>query len=282
MGPHFIFLQRSLHLIPKIVSVNSCEVAVGTVVRCCYNTDMELPIVEVQWLGQIAYQTAWDLQQRLVAEMSSADADMPHRLLLLEHPPTYTLGRRGKLDNLLFSDEQLSAEHISVFRVDRGGDITYHGPGQLVGYPILNLKRLYKTQTPDYHVYLRNLEQVIIDTLAQYGLDGWRYPGYTGVWVHAQGDESAEAVKIAAIGVKVSGQGITSHGFALNVNPNLAHFAGIIPCGIADHGVTSMAQLLPQPPSVAQLVLSVADAFSNVFQLETRVLSTYNQLETAR
>lgn len=243
---------------------------------------MKTPLVEVHWLGCVGYQTAWDLQKRYVAEMSSAESDAPHRLLLLEHPPTYTLGRRGKLDNLLFSDERLSAENISVFHVDRGGDITYHGPGQLVGYPILNLKRLQNTPTPDFHAYLRKLEQVIIDTLALYGIDGWRYPGYTGVWVHAGEEESAEAVKIAAIGVKVSALGVTSHGFALNVNPNLEHFTGIVPCGIADHGVTSMAQLLTQAPTVAELVLPVTSAFSNVFQVESRQLSPYNELEIVR
>jgi lipoate-protein ligase B len=240
---------------------------------------MKTPVVAVEWLGRVDYQTAWDLQKRYVAELSSADS-APHRLLLLEHPPTYTLGRRGKLENLLFDDAQLSAEGITVYHVDRGGDITYHGPGQLVGYPILNLKRLYNTASPDLHAYLRRLEQVLIDTLAVYDIVSWRFPGYTGVWVGAVDQESAEAVKIAAIGVKVSGQGITSHGFALNVNPNLDHFSGIIPCGIEDHGVTSMAHLLPDAPTVASLVDDVSNAFSNVFQVEARLVSPYNHPST--
>jgi lipoate-protein ligase B len=232
--------------------------------------------VVVEWLGRVDYQTAWDMQRQLVAEASVPATDAPHRLLLLEHPPTYTLGRRGKLDNLLLTEDELSAENISVFHVDRGGDITYHGPGQLVGYPILNLRKLHNSETPDLHRYLRDLEQTIIDTLAQFGIEGWRFPGYTGVWVRESAEKDTDPSKIAAIGVKVSGSGITSHGFALNVAPNHDHFNGIIPCGIVDHGVASMVRMLPDVPPVDSLIAPIAAAFSNVFQLEADLIPTYN------
>lgn len=229
-------------------------------------------LITVDWAGTVAYDVAWERQKALVEAVRRDSAEST--LLLLEHPPTYTFGRRGKLDNLLYDAADLAREGITVHWVDRGGDVTYHGPGQLVGYPIVDLRRLQKRDTPDVHRYLRDLEQTLIDALAGFGVAARRFPGYTGVWV--DGAHDGEPAKIAAIGVKVSGDGITSHGFALNIDPNLAHFAGIIPCGITDHGVTSLAQVTGRPVSVTDVVPHVAAAFAAVFAVETTLVSTYN------
>lgn len=234
--------------------------------RVCYNRLM----IQVKWIGRIPYAQAWDTQKELVAEMRAQGGD--DQLLLLEHDPVYTLGRSGQEANLLLDEAARRQAGIALYWVDRGGDITYHGPGQLVGYPILNIKRLHRAQglsRPDLHLYLRQLEDVIIGTLAEFDITGRRYPGYTGVWV----DTPAGPRKIAAIGVKVNAGGITSHGFALNVDPDLSHFAGIIPCGIQEHGVTSMAQLLPRPVTITSVLMPLIDAFTGVFPVETRFVS---------
>ncbi len=223
--------------------------------------------VEVQWLGLTEYEEAWNLQKELVA--AGGNGAHQDRILLLEHPPVYTLGRSGREENLLLDDEGRRREGISVHWVDRGGDITYHGPGQLVGYPILDLKRLYRARgfhRPDLHLYLREIEETLITTLADFDIQGRRYEGYTGVWVDGDGG----LLKIAAIGVKVSSRGISSHGFALNVDPNLNHFEGIIPCGIHEHGVTSIAQLLRQPVPVTDVIAPLIDAFSDAFHVDAR------------
>lgn len=182
-------------------------------------------------LGRMPYKDAWDLQRQVGESVLSGN--LPDTVLLVEHPPVYTVGRsaHGSLDNLLWDDAQRQAEGIELYMVDRGGDITYHGPGQLVGYPILDLNRHGR----DLHQYLRRLEESIIAVLSEFDITAERMPPHTGVWV---GNE-----KVAAIGVKAS-QWITQHGFALNVNPRLEHFSGIVPCGINDKGVTSMARLL--------------------------------------
>lgn len=225
-----------------------------------------LPPVEVSWLGCMPYDEAWALQQRLA--VARADGRSPDRLLLLEHPPVYTLGRSARLENLLLDDDARAAEGIALHHVDRGGDITYHGPGQLVGYPILDLRASAAAQGrayPDLHAYLRDLEETLIVALAGLGIAARRFPGYTGVWV----DERGAPEKIAAIGVKVSSRGISSHGFALNVAPNLAHFAGIVPCGIAEHGVTSIAALRGEAPALPDLVPHVSEAFARQFNRRT-------------
>lgn len=222
--------------------------------------------IDAKWLGQIEYDAAWDLQKEMVAARV-AEPELIDEFLLLEHPPTYTLGRSGKLDHLLLSEEEWEAQGFTVRWVDRGGDITYHGPGQLVGYPILNLKRLFQLQgfdRPDLHRYLRNLEEVIIQTLATFDIVAWRYDGYTGVWV----DRPEGPRKIAAIGVRVNAKGISSHGFALNVNPEMSHFGNIIPCGISEHGVVSMAEILERPLTMADLLPVVTDAFAQVFEVD--------------
>ena len=221
--------------------------------------------IDVAWLGQVDYLAAWEQQKMLAAERI-ADPEVRGKLLLLEHSPTYTLGRNGRLQNLLLSEDELNERNIAFFHVDRGGDITYHGPGQLVGYPILSLKRVY--DQPGLGMvqrYVTDLEEVLIQTLDQFGILARRFTGNRGVWV-----ETANGLaKIAAIGVRIQRGGITSHGFALNVNPDLAYFDNIIPCGIQDHGVVSMAQLLPTTVTIADVLPHLISAFSTVFQVKT-------------
>jgi lipoyl(octanoyl) transferase len=205
--------------------------------------------LKVARLGVVAYRAAWELQRRLVAQQQTEAGD--DVLLLLEHPRVYTLGRRAERSNVLLDDAELGRRGIEVVPVDRGGDVTYHGPGQLVGYPILRL-----VGTRVVVDYVRALEEVLVRALAVFGVTGERSPGYTGVWV---GDE-----KVAAIGVRVASGGITSHGFALNVTSDLADFAGIVPCGIADRGVCSLASLgvATSVDTVAEVVeQAVAEVF---------------------
>lgn len=226
--------------------------------------------VLARWLGRVDYDQAWEMQREIVATASQSPYE--DQLLLLEHAPVFTLGRRGDEQNLLANEATLRGEGITVRRVDRGGDITYHGPGQLVGYPLLDLKRLHKRRgytRPDLHLYLREIEEMLIETLRMFEIEARRFDGYTGVWVDT--DEGLQ--KIAAIGIKVSSRGISSHGFALNVMPNLAHFDHIIPCGIQDHGVTSMARLLARTVTVHQVIDPLVDAFSRVFDVDVRFVS---------
>jgi lipoate-protein ligase B len=203
----------------------------------------------VQRLGLVEYQQAWAEQQRL---MQACREDGRGRLLLLEHPPTYSFGARGRTEHLLVPEEALAKLGASVHRSDRGGDVTFHGPGQLVGYPILDLERW--RQGPLW--YVRSLEAMLIETLSTFGITARRSPGRPGVWV-------GEA-KIAAIGVHVS-RGITSHGFALNVDPDLRFFSHIVPCGLPDAAVTSMAQELGRAPGMEAVTDAVVGAFARVF-----------------
>jgi len=193
------------------------------------------------WLGRIAYAPAFDLQQRLAAQR--ATGEIGDTLLLLEHEPVYTLGRRATDAEVLLDPAELAARGIAVERTDRGGRVTYHGPGQLVGYPIIDLG-----PNGDLVGYVRALERALIATVASYGIEAGTVEGLTGVWVRDS--------KIAAIGVHVS-RGITTHGFALNVSADLDAFNGIVPCGIVDRGVTSIAELTGSAPSVED-VASVA------------------------
>ena len=190
---------------------------------------MSRPLVAT-WLGRVGYVDGWWLQEGVAAR---ARAGGPDRLLLLEHDPVYTIGRRGTAANLTASPDELRAHGATAYRVDRGGDITYHGPGQLVGYPVIALG-----ETPDLVGYVRALEDALIDTLASYGIAGRRIDRKTGVWVELPNGVPA---KIAAIGVRVS-RGITTHGFALNVSTDLGAFARMIPCGFA-HEVASLERL---------------------------------------
>lgn len=207
----------------------------------------------VRHLGRMDYAAAWDEQRRMVAERSAGRA--PDTLLLVEHPPTITLGNRADAADILASAAELQRRGVSVVRTDRGGDVTYHAPGQLVGYPILKLSQ----HGGDIGRYMRNLETVIINTIAAYGLDGHAVPGLTGVWVREG------AAKICAIGVKLSAGGVTSHGFALNVNPDLTGFDLIVPCGITDRGVTSLAAERGTAPPMDAIAALIIRQFGTVF-----------------
>ncbi len=203
-------------------------------------------------LGSISYREAWAYQEQLLRELVDrklanrrrqeeglSAEPQTHYLLFCEHPPVYTLGKSGSMDNLLLDERALAAQGFEFFRINRGGDITYHGPGQIVGYPIFDLDCFFT----DVHRYVRFLEEAVILTLAEYGISGGREQGYTGVWLQAGGGLPKR--KICAIGVHLS-RWVTMHGFAFNVNTNLAHFQNIVPCGIADvdKGVTSMQREL--------------------------------------
>ncbi|SFQ33060.1 lipoyl(octanoyl) transferase LipB [Hymenobacter arizonensis] len=216
--------------------------------------------LHVQRLGLVDYVPTWQLQEALMeatlaiksqnrqAETSGAAlASTPNHLLLCEHPHTYTLGKSGKPEHLLLDDAALATHHASFHRINRGGDITYHGPGQLVGYPILDLDNF----RPDIHWYLRVLEEAVIRTLAEYGLRAGRIAGLTGVWLDWEAG-APNPRKICALGVKCS-RWVTLHGFALNVNPDLSYFGHIVPCGITDKAVTSLAQELGQAVSVPEV-----------------------------
>ena len=213
---------------------------------------MEKPVCQVKVQGLVPYEAAWQ-EQRYLVEQRKKHPQLPDILLLLEHPPLYTLGTASSLDFLKFD---LENPPYPIHRIERGGEVTHHCPGQLVGYPILNLRR-YKT---DLHWYLRQLEAVIIRLLKGYNLTGERIPGLTGVWV--------EGYKVAAIGIKVS-QWITMHGFSLNVCPDLVGFAAIVPCGISDRPVGTLQQFLPQI-TMQEAYQDIQTAFSEVFEVELR------------
>jgi lipoyl(octanoyl) transferase len=202
------------------------------------------------WLGRIGYRRALDLQMRICASRKLGRE--PDVLLLLEHPPTITLGRNGRWHNLLVTDETLVARGVERFESDRGGDITFHGPGQIVGYPILRLEASER----DVHRYMRNLEGCLIRTLQAFGIESGRDSRYTGVWT-SQG-------KVAAMGIHIS-RWITRHGFALNVNTDLSYYDLIVPCGIAGKQVTSMERLLARPVSLEEVAGKVAVEFASVF-----------------
>ncbi len=221
-------------------------------------------------VGRAAYAPTWALQQRIQdrlieAKRSDPPEAVPHVLLLVEHPPVYTLGKSGDADNLLLSEDELNARGASFFHIDRGGDITFHGPGQLVGYPILDLDRFFT----DLGRYLRTLEEVIVRTCAGYGLDATRVDGRTGTWIgpDARGLER----KICAMGVRCS-RWVTMHGFAFNVNTDLDYFDYIVPCGIADRGVTSLAHELDRPVDTGEARSRVLRHFADLFGADLDVL----------
>jgi lipoyl(octanoyl) transferase len=235
------------------------------------------PPCDVFDLGCIQYDNAWALQDRLAAEI--ARGERPPTLLLLEHPHIYTFGRRGQEQNLLLNESQLMERGLSIRWVDRGGDVTYHGPGQLVGYPLIPLGRVdQNARLPevDYTGYLRRLEKMLIVALAGLGLAGGQIPGLTGVWIQpdiysrcprCRPEDRQKPTKIAAIGVKVDANGISRHGFALNVDPDMSYFDGIIPCGL-NEPVVSLAELLNPVPSMEDIKRAVTKAFGDVFGYE--------------
>ena len=208
--------------------------------------------LEVRRLGVISYADGLELQKQLVEQRKRGE--IPDQLLLLEHPPVITLGVKTRNDrsHVVATEETLTQEGVEVFETGRGGDVTYHGPGQLVGYPIIDLK----PDRQDVHRYVRDLEEVMILTAAAFGVAAGRVEGLTGAWV---GDE-----KLAAIGVRIA-RWVTSHGFAFNVNTALQHFGLIVPCGITDKGVTSLEKLLGRTVKMAEVEDAAERAFRQVF-----------------
>ena len=247
-----------------------------------YTICMLNPSCIVKKLGCLDYQAAWDLQNELAQEIGAGRR--PPTLLLLEHPHTYSFGRRGQAENLLWDAAELTRRGVGVHWVDRGGDVTYHGPGQLVGYPLLPLGTVVnapgsdspRLPQPDYVAYLRKLEQVLIDTLAALDLPAQRVEGLTGVWTpdpEAVAHPNLELppahqglAKIAAIGVKVDARGVSRHGFALNVAPQMEMWGGIIGCGLQGYPVTSLERLLPgHTPTLSEVMNILVPCFGNIF-----------------
>jgi len=209
-------------------------------------------LLEVRRLGVVSYSQGLELQKQLVEQRKRGE--IADQLLLLEHPPVITLGVKSRNDrsHVIASDDALEAESVEVFETGRGGDVTYHGPGQLVGYPIIDLK----PDRCDVHRYVRDLEEVMIQAAGTFGVTAGRIPGLTGAWVGTE--------KLAAIGVRIA-RWVTSHGFAFNVNTRLEHFDFIVPCGITDKGVTSLQKILGRPVEMAEVESAVVSAFRDVF-----------------
>ena len=210
-------------------------------------------------LDTLPYEEAFALQKKLVALRSQGT--ICDTLILLEHPPVFTVARKATLKNILASQDELQNKGISLCETNRGGDITYHGPGQIVGYPIMNLKDHGK----DLHKYIRNIEEIIINLLIDYGISAHRDKTNPGVWI---GDE-----KIAAIGIAVKSSWTTMHGFAFNVNPDLDHYSLIVPCGISNKGVTSLRKLLDRPIIMEEVREKLIHHYAEVFNLNTRKIS---------
>ncbi|SEG23417.1 lipoyl(octanoyl) transferase LipB [Algoriphagus boritolerans] len=228
--------------------------------------------VKFRDLGRMDYQEAWDFQEAIFAETvalkiknrslpPTEQAATPNHLLFVEHPHVYTLGKSGKPENLLLDESGLEKHEASYYKINRGGDITYHGPGQLVGYPILDLDNFFT----DIHKYLRLLEEAIILTLADYGIPTGRIDGLTGVWLDH--DKQINPRKICAMGVK-SSRWVTMHGFAFNLNVDLSYFAHIIPCGIDDKAVTSLHLELGRPIDEAEAKERVKGHLRDLFEME--------------
>ena len=229
---------------------------------------MESQNVRLEDLGSIEYGAAWRYQERLLAEnieikMAARNhpdsaAQTRHHLLLCEHPPVYTLGKSGKMEHVLIGEEERGRRGVSFYHTNRGGDITFHGPGQIVGYPILDLERF----TPDIGRYLRGLEEAVIRTLAEYGIRGDRSPGETGVWIDPE--TKGMERKICAMGVRCS-RWVTMHGLALNVNTDLSYFGHIVPCGIQGKQVTSLQRELGTEQDMEAVKRHLLRHFAEVF-----------------
>jgi lipoyl(octanoyl) transferase len=216
---------------------------------------------------QHSYAEVWELQthlqQKLITAKRSGELGHPGYLLLCEHAPVYTIGKSGKVEHLLLSESQIERSEFEFFKINRGGDITYHGPGQITGYPIMDLDQYYH----DLHRYVRELEEVIIRTLARWGIQGKRVEGYTGVWLASENRQEGEHLrKICAIGVHMS-RWVSMHGFALNVNTNLDHFENIIPCGIKESNmeVTSMEHELGRSMNLEEVRNEICEQMEHVF-----------------
>ena len=220
--------------------------------------------------GLIDYKLCWDLQEthfKSITDQKIANRDLPleeqiptqSHLIFCEHPHVFTLGKSGDEEHLLANDSQLKELNATYYKINRGGDITYHGPGQLVGYPILDLDNFFT----DIHRYLRVLEEIIILTIAEYGLKGDRYPGYTGVWLDPS--DPVKARKICAMGVR-SSRWVTMHGWALNVNSDLSYFSKIVPCGITDKAVTSISKELGRDVDMEEVKEKLKKHFAAQFE----------------
>lgn len=228
--------------------------------------------VEFRDLGKMDYQEAWDYQEDLFAKTialkiqnrnlpAEEQTPTPNYLLFVEHPHVYTLGKSGKEENLLLDEKGLEDHHATYYKINRGGDITYHGPGQLVGYPLLDLDNFFT----DIHKYLRFLEEAIILTLADYGIEAGRIDGLTGVWLDHVDQKNPR--KICAMGVK-SSRWVTMHGFAFNVNADLSYFGNIIPCGIDDKAVTSLEKELGKKIDLNEVKEKVKKHLADLFEME--------------
>lgn len=232
---------------------------------------MNTPIVKYRDLGPMDYKACWDYQEELfkgIVDQKIFNRNHPeaakiteNHLLFVEHPPVFTLGKSGVEENLLADETTLQQRNATYYKINRGGDITYHGPGQIVGYPIFDLDHFFT----DIHKYLRYLEEAIILTIADYGIVGERVEGLTGVWVDGQNPEKAR--KIAALGVKCS-RWVTMHGFALNVNTDLSYFDLIVPCGIDDKAVTSIEKELGKTVDETEVKAKLLLNLQNVFDFE--------------
>ena len=222
----------------------------------------------IDW-GLVDYQEAWAKQETIFDQTvalktqnrsNATDLDTPNYLIFCEHPHVYTLGKSGKSENLLLDEIGLTEKQATYYKINRGGDITYHGPGQIVGYPILDLDNFFT----DIHLYLRTLEEAVILTLSDYGIDAGRYSGFTGVWIDADNDK---ARKICALGVRCS-RWVTMHGFAFNVNTNLDYFKNIVPCGIDDKDVTSMQRELGQEVDIEEVKGRLKNHIAQLFLMQ--------------
>ncbi|MBL0741613.1 lipoyl(octanoyl) transferase LipB [Chryseolinea lacunae] len=223
-------------------------------------------------LGLIDYKEAWDYQSSLfekILAIKAGNRDLPEHLhkatdnflLFCQHPHVYTLGKSGKENNFLLKEDELKNLDASYYHINRGGDITYHGPGQIVGYPVIDLENFFT----DIHQYMRFLEEAVILTLKEYDVEAGRIPGLTGVWIDYTQDHKAR--KICALGVKTS-RWVAMHGFALNVNPDLSYFNHIIPCGITDKAVTSLQQELGRPVDVIEVQGMLQKHIARLFEME--------------
>ncbi len=220
--------------------------------------------------GLVDYQEAWDRQEQIFSETVATkifNRNNPdneklttNKLVFVEHPHVYTLGKSGKPENLLLDENQLKAKEATYYKINRGGDITYHGPGQIVGYPILDLDNFFT----DIHLYLRTLEEAVILTLKDYGITAGRYPGFTGVWLDG---DNEKARKICAMGVRCS-RWVTMHGFAFNVNADLNYFKNIVPCGIDDKDVTSMQRELGHTLDINEVKENLKQHISVLFDMQ--------------
>jgi lipoate-protein ligase B len=243
--------------------------------------------LEVLDLGLMEYEQAWKLQDEYAREI--AEGKRSSTLLLVEHPHVYTFGRRGKQENLVWGESQLKEKGIAIHWVDRGGDVTYHGPGQLVGYPLIPLtpipsqgsgdKGQGRIPDTDYVGYIRKLEETLIVALARLGLVAGQRSGLTGVWIQSdvhsrcprcKPEDRMKPAKIAAIGVKVDARGVSRHGFALNVNPEMDYWDGIIACGLQDEPIVSLADLFTELPPMERVKQEVIAAFGEVFDYEIK------------